>query len=31
MYDLNLQVVDKQREEGVKVIGWPQQLGFLAK
>lgn len=30
MHELHLQIVNKQREEGVKVINWPQQLGFLA-
>ena len=31
MHDLHQQIVGKQREAGVKVIGWPQQLGFLVK
>ena len=31
MHELHLEIADKQREAGVKVINWPQQFGFMAK
>ena len=31
MHELHLQIADKQKAAGVKVIAWPQQFGFLAK
>lgn len=31
MHELHVEIADKQRVAGVKVINWPQQLGFMAK
>ena len=31
MHELHIEIADKQREAGVKVINWPQQLGFMVK
>ncbi len=31
MHELHVEIADKQRLAGVKVINWPQQFGFMAK
>ena len=31
MHELHVEIADKQRVAGVKVINWPQQFGFMAK
>ncbi len=31
MHELHLEIADKQRIEGVRVIAWPHQIGFLAR